>query len=584
MSYNILMQFTNSLNKRNLKLNKYNEIARKKEKEKKKTLAGIYSSVHHTLPPSVPLQNSTPVQPLELENKTPHFPSQLLLKLENKTPHFPSQLPLKLEKRDILQVPVEHPLPTMNSMSHVSLQVESKDKVQTIPVEHPLPTMNSMSHVSLQFESKDTPQVIPVEHPLPTMNTEMSRVPYLQFESNDTPQVIPVEHPLPTMNADMSRVPYLQFESKDTPQVIPVEHPLPTMNTDMSRVPYLQFESNDTPQVIPVEHPLPTMNADMSRVSLQFESNDTPQADPFPTLNTDRRFYEVPPKNITNVTNVYQPFYKASNTTANGFGDFIRGCYFLLVYCDEHNLTFNMDINHPIQNHLATIFSPTEQYIYNAIKFTNKHNLLYTQLSSNKLVGHVLKNNNFSINDVPCYNKTAFVCTTMFPQISKVTNLHIEKIRTILAPSKKMKDFVNEKMELLNYKSKDFQVIHVRCGDSYSNTNTGIRVKLLDNILNWYDTVPRKSNNVLLIADNPQIKNMLSNKIPFLAYLDVPICHSGEGRNINATEASYTMLDFYLMSHALTIHSFTTYGHGSGFSQWCAFTYDIPYTCTICVK
>ena len=40
-----------------------------------------------------------------------------------------------------------------------------------------------------------------------------------------------------------------------------------------------------------------------------------------------------------------------------------------------------------------------------------------------------------------------------------------------------------------------------------------------------------------------------------------------------------TMLDFYLISKSKNVMSYSVYEHGSGFSKWCAFTYDIPYYC-----
>ena len=40
-----------------------------------------------------------------------------------------------------------------------------------------------------------------------------------------------------------------------------------------------------------------------------------------------------------------------------------------------------------------------------------------------------------------------------------------------------------------------------------------------------------------------------------------------------------TIIDFYLLSLSNSINSYSSYEHGSGFSYWCAKTYDIPYSC-----
>ena len=48
--------------------------------------------------------------------------------------------------------------------------------------------------------------------------------------------------------------------------------------------------------------------------------------------------------------NVYQYSYK--NEKTNGLGDFIRGCLFLINFCEKHNYRFNIIINHPLATFL----------------------------------------------------------------------------------------------------------------------------------------------------------------------------------------------------------------------------------------
>ena len=58
-----------------------------------------------------------------------------------------------------------------------------------------------------------------------------------------------------------------------------------------------------------------------------------------------------------------------------------------------------------------------------------------------------------------------------------------------------------------------------------------------------------------------------------------PITHFGEGVVLEEEKVKNTLLDFYLLSLASAILSYSHYEHGSGFSYWCAKTFDIPYTC-----
>jgi hypothetical protein len=83
----------------------------------------------------------------------------------------------------------------------------------------------------------------------------------------------------------------------------------------------------------------------------------------------------------------------------------------------------------------------------------------------------------------------------------------------------------------------------------------------------------------LLIADNNEIKYLLCEIFPNFKSIYKEITHLGEGKVLERNKIKNTMLDFYLMANSNSINSFTGYVHGSGFSLWCATTYNIPYTC-----
>jgi len=57
------------------------------------------------------------------------------------------------------------------------------------------------------------------------------------------------------------------------------------------------------------------------------------------------------------------------------------------------------------------------------------------------------------------------------------------------------------------------------------------------------------------------------------------ITHFGEGVVLEEERVKNTMIDFYLLSLSAAIFSYSSYKHGSGFSYWCAQTYNIPYVC-----
>jgi SsrA-binding protein len=55
------------------------------------------------------------------------------------------------------------------------------------------------------------------------------------------------------------------------------------------------------------------------------------------------------------------------------------------------------------------------------------------------------------------------------------------------------------------------------------------------------------------------------------------ITHFGEGVELDNNKVKNTLVDFYVMATSKKIYSFSVYDHGTGFSRWCAETYNIPY-------
>ena len=81
----------------------------------------------------------------------------------------------------------------------------------------------------------------------------------------------------------------------------------------------------------------------------------------------------------------------------------------------------------------------------------------------------------------------------------------------------------------------------------------------------------------LIIADNNEIKLLLKQQFPDIKIILKEITHFGEGVVLEEEKIKNTLVDFYLLSFANKIISFSTYKHGSGFSFWCAKTFNIPY-------
>jgi hypothetical protein len=55
------------------------------------------------------------------------------------------------------------------------------------------------------------------------------------------------------------------------------------------------------------------------------------------------------------------------------------------------------------------------------------------------------------------------------------------------------------------------------------------------------------------------------------------ITHLGEDQSNSEIPILDTLIDFNIMRFSNFIISFTAYGHGSGFSKYCATIYNIPF-------
>lgn len=64
----------------------------------------------------------------------------------------------------------------------------------------------------------------------------------------------------------------------------------------------------------------------------------------------DRRL-EYIRKNIRKIVNVYQKEYN-NNLKATGFGDFIRGTYFIIQFCERYKIKCDVQLNHPFRKYL----------------------------------------------------------------------------------------------------------------------------------------------------------------------------------------------------------------------------------------
>ena len=299
-------------------------------------------------------------------------------------------------------------------------------------------------------------------------------------------------------------------------------------------------------------------------------------------INKNNKIVKLEPT-IKTIHNVFKSSFN-NNANPTGFGDYIRGCYFILQFCREYNLSYDFHIiQHPISKYLTyfnnkqvdIVSSKVDKCEYlNAISINDTNNEISYQIENNKI-------NDFIefLNTRTKYGGNVFINTHYYPR-NIINKADILFIRQILQPTEEIINDVNKKLNNLFLKKHTFDVIHVRMGDDYLlNKNKLLDVNKLNNLFKYIKILP--NNNYLLITDCYILKKYIINVYPYLniKFILNDITHTVD----NATEngVKNTLIDYYMMSYSNNIHSFSTYIHGSGFSKWCATTYGIPYSCKL---
>ena len=301
-------------------------------------------------------------------------------------------------------------------------------------------------------------------------------------------------------------------------------------------------------------------------------------------FNVDR----IRKRGIKIFNHVYQSKYEFGKENGTGFGDFLRGCYFILEFCETYNFQFKIIFNNCISKFLLIKTHDLERFdnVLKGISICRNNNFREYVVENNCIINDVLKDTKNIMADfvdyvvkLPQYSGNVFMYCIAFP-INEIPEKNKQHMRKFLEPTNEMQLTINQTLDDLNITSKQYIVIHIRAGDSYlkeendSFTNGYIRT-LINNIKNDVN----RDNNYLLMADNNDVKKIIHKFFPNFKILMNPITHFGEGVVLEEEKVKNTLIDFYLLSRSKSIFSYSAYKHGSGFSYWCAKTFNIPYVC-----
>jgi len=284
--------------------------------------------------------------------------------------------------------------------------------------------------------------------------------------------------------------------------------------------------------------------------------------------------------NIIKIVNVYQEFYKNSKK-ASGFGDFIRGMYFIIQFCERYKIKCDMEINHPIKKYLKLYSNGASCesnltvgcFVNPNFHVGNPENSINEEIVDEFV--EYLKTSEINFKD-----KIATVYTISFP-FEPISNKQRNIIRQMLEPVDEFKPFILNSIKKMQLIIKNYIVIHVRSGDNMLINKEDINLNYLKNVVSEINKVYAPNCEYLLLSDSVKLKGLIISTFPRIKATFNEITHSGEGVKLTDENVKNTMLDFYLLAYSNRIYSYSCYDHGSGFSRWCAETFNIPYSCVI---
>lgn len=282
-------------------------------------------------------------------------------------------------------------------------------------------------------------------------------------------------------------------------------------------------------------------------------------------------------KRLKRLVNVYQ--LKYTNGAAQGLGDYIRGCFCLMQISSLLRLEFDMDLtNHPMSKYLLQEENNNVKYNVNYETIAKYANINYIPINSKifkkdsiRFFSEFINN----MNSLDCENFFTF-CNSL-PIFDNYKEMGRYFIRNKLAPNELMQENINAAFTNLGLKPKQFAVIHIRSGDKYMLKNNHLNPFVIKKITSILAKNMKLGTKYLILSDNNEIKLLLKRIFPQVIIQITNIVHLGESVNPSEQGVMETLLDFYIMSNAFQIISFSPYNWGSGFSQWCATLYNIPF-------
>ena len=233
-----------------------------------------------------------------------------------------------------------------------------------------------------------------------------------------------------------------------------------------------------------------------------------------------------------------------------GLGDMIRAMIKVFQICKKFNYEYIIDIQlHPMSQFFKKVYHKYENYI-----IANSDNIHYKENPEQYIKTCNSKTVFFTSNDTIDYN-------------SPITDECKNYVKKILTPNDELQKYINNINNSIPYNP--YNILHYRIGDEYILNNEEINISPF---LDSFNSHIR--NNDILMSDTMIFKNQMKKIHKKIFTFDFEVGHVGYEKNTE--KIKNTLCEFFIMTKAKSIKTYSTYPWVSNFVMIIGKLYDIP--------
>jgi hypothetical protein len=246
---------------------------------------------------------------------------------------------------------------------------------------------------------------------------------------------------------------------------------------------------------------------------------------------------------------------KVANFTGGawGFGDLLKGLIHVYQLSKKYNFELYVDFQyHPISNYFKQSQHPYIQHVHEHID--NIH-----LLSGSEAENYIIEHSNLPI--------IQFLCNQMYHE--PVSQDCKEFIKNIFIPNDNLQSYFQNKLNQIPYSHYD--IIHYRFGDHemFYGVPGHADEHYHNHMVNVHLT---KKDNTILISDSNYFKQYVKRHTHIFLFDDTP-------RHVGISDDLYdTLSDFFIISNADEVTSYSVYGWASGFVKVPVDLNNVPAT------